>query len=393
MPDDERRSVIDRAWTELRDGFYQATLHLANWNQVRERTRGRLEGVRTRGELERLLLEMSGALNASHLGVGTPPAEPAGLLGISVYSERGRVRVRDVLPGGPAAALGIEAGDQIFSIGRTVVDGTAALEVAAPLGVSEPVDVVWFGEKGEERRGAVRPASSGEIRDLHFAREARIRSGRVRKEAKGKVSYVALRTIDRTSLDALRREVELFQPEGEALILDLRDNVGGDLPEEFLRELDRTPRVVRQPRGEVRRAVPAPLTRVPLAVLIGPRTGSAAEVVARGLAEGGRAILVGETTAGSVIGADEIELGMGLRFRIPRVGWYTLQGENLEGRGVSPDVQVETSPFGAELGTGDSIGTPGRPGEHVREKAPGFDSRDLVLERAIELLEDRLRRR
>ena len=392
-PRDERQSVVDRAWSELRDGFYQETLHLANWSDVRDRVRERIPGVRTRGELERLLLEMSGELNASHLGVGTPSHDPVGMLGVTVYSDDGRVRVRSVVPDGPADALGIAPGDQIFSVHGSLVDGAKALEVAAPLVAGEPVDLVWLNRKGEERRGTTRTASAETIRALRFSQDERVRSEWVRKETKGKIAYVALPTIDRESLHELRRQVELVQPKSEAIILDLRDNIGGDLPEEFLRQLDRTPLVARQPRGELRRPVPAPITRSPLAVLVGRRTGSAAEVVARGLAEDGRAVLVGETTAGSVIGADEIELGMGLRFRIPRVGWYTLQGENLEGRGVSPDVEVETSPFGAYLGSGEGFGTPAEPGVFVEKRPPGYDSDDLVLERAIELLEDRLRRR
>jgi tricorn protease len=197
------------------------------------------------------------------------------------------------------------------------------------------------------------------IRSLRFADRERTRKEEVGRRSAGRLAYVAPPTIDRESLDRLHREAELLQADADGLILDLRENVGGDLPEEFLRQLDRRSLLQRQPRGQTRRGAPRPLWDRPIAVLIGPGTGSAAEIVAEGLRASGRATLIGEPTLGAVIGADEIALQMGLHFRIPRIGWYTLQGENLEGRGVLPAISVNSS--------------------------PGRDA-DPVLERAIEVL-------
>ena len=365
-PAEERLQVLRQVWTELRDGFYQETLHLANWKAIRERMEVRVGEVRTRAELERLLLEMAGELDASHLGVSTPsPRSPAGRWGLSLRADGGRLRVTEVLPGGPADELGLAPGDRLFAVGGVPVDARRALEVAVPVAAWVRSEWIWEDRSGNERRATARSVNAARIRQLRFDAAERVRKEEVRRRSAGRIGYVSLPTIDREALDRLRREAELFQADADGLVLDLRENVGGDLPEEFLRQLDRRPLLQRQPRGQSRRGAPLPFWERPMVVLIGSRTGSAAEIVAQGLGVSGRAILVGGPTLGAVIGADEIVLQMGLRFRIPRIGWYTLQGENLEGRGVFPDIVVDGGVAG------------------------GVD--DPVLDRALEVLRDEIR--
>ena len=54
-----------------------------------------------------------------------------------------------------------------------------------------------------------------------------------------------------------------------------------------------------------------------------------------------RGKVVGVPTPGGVIGTNDIRLSDGTRFRIPRVGYYGMDGTNLEGHGVKPDFLVE----------------------------------------------------
>lgn len=365
-PAAERRQIVRQAWTALRDGFYQEGLHLANWPVIGRRTEERGRDLRTRGEVERLLLEMAGELDASHLGVvGPGPTLPAGLWGLTMNADAGRLRIAGVIPGGPGDLLGLRPGDLLFSVGGVPVDSHRSLEVAVPVSAGATAEFVWENGAGEELRGMARAVDFRTVAGLRFAAWEQRGREAVRRRVGDRVIYLALPTIDRTSLERLRRELAGAGRAG-GLLLDLRENVGGDLPEEFLRQLVFPPLLLRQPRGQVQQPAPRGLFERPIVVLVGERTGSAAELVAQGLAAAERAHLVGRPTLGAVIGADEIELQLGLRFRIPRVGWYTLQGENLEGRGVQPDFVV------TEMGSGD---------------------RDLTLERGLDVLLEELRRR
>jgi C-terminal processing protease CtpA/Prc len=81
-----------------------------------------------------------------------------------------------------------------------------------------------------------------------------------------------------------------------------------------------------------------------IVVLINEHTHSAAEMVASFAKQNHLATLVGARTAGEVLGGANFKLPSGYVLRMPVAGWYTWQGECIEGKGVEPDVTVENSP-------------------------------------------------
>src|SRR6266478_6512785 len=81
-----------------------------------------------------------------------------------------------------------------------------------------------------------------------------------------------------------------------------------------------------------------------IVILINEHTHSAAEMVASFAKQNRLATLVGTRTAGEVLGGANFKLPGGYVLRMPVAGWYTWQGECIEGSGVEPDVAVENSP-------------------------------------------------
>src|SRR6266699_906071 len=79
-------------------------------------------------------------------------------------------------------------------------------------------------------------------------------------------------------------------------------------------------------------------------LLINEHTHSAAEMVASFAKQNRLATLVGTRTAGEVLGGANFKLPAGYVLRTPVAGWYTWQGECIEGKGVEPDVAIENSP-------------------------------------------------
>lgn len=81
-----------------------------------------------------------------------------------------------------------------------------------------------------------------------------------------------------------------------------------------------------------------------IVVLTNEHSHSAAEMVASFAKQNRLATLVGTRTAGEVLGGANFKLAGGYVLRMPVAGWYTWQGECIEGKGVEPDMIVENSP-------------------------------------------------
>jgi len=87
-----------------------------------------------------------------------------------------------------------------------------------------------------------------------------------------------------------------------------------------------------------------------IVILINDYTHSAAEMAASFAKENRLATIVGTRTAGEVLGGANFKLPGGYILRMPVAGWYTWQGECIEGKGVEPDFVVENAP--ESLGAG-----------------------------------------
>ena len=82
-----------------------------------------------------------------------------------------------------------------------------------------------------------------------------------------------------------------------------------------------------------------------IVLLVNECTNSAAEIVTSFAADNRLATIVGNKTAGNVLGAESFKVGSGYWLRLPVFGWYTSKGNSPEGKGVSPDEAVEVDPL------------------------------------------------
>ena len=140
----------------------------------------------------------------------------------------------------------------------------------------------------------------------------------------------------------------------EALILDLRDNIGGEwgtaglilgyvLPGGTVlsHSYDRDGRRIEE--SSVPRIIPGEpfADDVPVYVLTSGRTGSAAEALAYKLKHTGRATLVGEVTRGAAHASEEVVVNDYFRVSIPfRRSENVVTGTDWEGVGVVPQIEV-----------------------------------------------------
>lgn len=143
------------------------------------------------------------------------------------------------------------------------------------------------------------------------------------------------------------------QPAPAGIILDLRANGGGRddvldrIAGQFVRENQVLLRLTSDRTIEERtRGASARSWSGPLAVLVGPRTASAAEILAFFLDELGRAHSIGEPTKGAVTGGVEYDLPDGGLLTIAEYDIRTANGVRLERHGFTPKHIVGASENG-----------------------------------------------
>jgi C-terminal processing protease CtpA/Prc len=184
----------------------------------------------------------------------------------------------------------------------------------------------------------------------------------------------------------------------EALVVDLRGNIGGGLglarlasyltPSKIAIGQSLTPKRLRL--GFVREElpkVPMPSTALGLllalarflvkdkslvlltqglgvqpfhgrvAILVNEFTSSAAEMVANFASENKLATVIGTQTGGTVLGARNIDVGSGYWLRLPVFGWFTSNGRTIENVGVTPDIRVDASPEALRNGIDEQLNT------------------------------------
>ena len=288
--------------------------------------------------------------------------------GIGAYitrsEETGEVTLEPI-PGNPAEAAGILAGDVLLA-----VDGRA---ITAEMTVPEIVDLVK-GEKGTTVTLTVRHPDAVEPVDIGVVRaDILLPSVTYRLlEADPTIGYIALSRFSGESGNEVGAALQDLLAQGATrLVLDLRQNGGGlrdaavDVADHFL---DGGPVLYleSQEEGEiVYNATDETLAPdQPLVVLIDGGTASASEIVAGALSDRQRATLIGSKSFGKGSVQLVFDLSDGSSVHVTSARWLTPNHRTLDGNGLEPDIPVTTTQEDIDNG------------------------RDPVLDRAVQYLQE-----
>ena len=267
-------------------------------------------------------------------------------IGVTVERAKRGLVIRSVYKDSPAKDVGIVVGDQIVAANGRSLKGLTAKQsselVKGPAGTKVRLKVVHDGE--ERVVGATRRAISVPV----VASAMKTVCGK-------KIGIVALSTFSSGAHAEVYAALKKLTRRGaQAFILDLRNNGGGFVDEAqliasaFIAEGPILTTRGRSVPARTLRATGDPIVpKAPLVVLTNGGTGSASEIVAGALQDTGRATLVGEKTFGNGVFQEVIELSNGGALDITAGQYFTPNGRNLGGKGVSqgsglkPDLLVK----------------------------------------------------
>jgi carboxyl-terminal processing protease len=309
-------------------------------------------------------------------------------IGASLQLTDDYVTVIDVIAGGPAATSGkLAANDRITAIGEgktgelTDVIGwrldDVVQKIRGPGGTQVRLQLLPAGAAPGSAQKIVeftRNRVSLEAQASHKAMRVVQRNGHDVKIGVITVpsfyqdydaSRAGAKDYRSTTRDVQRLITELKKDGADVLIMDLRANGGGYLPEaESLTGLfiDRGPVVqLRDTTGRIEvddDPDPAVFYSGPMIVLVDRFSASASEIFAGAIQDYGRALIVGQQTYGKGTVQNAHPLNYTIFGRKPELGqlnvtigkYYRITGESTQDRGVTPDIPLPSLIDANEVG-------------------------------------------
>jgi tricorn protease len=359
-PRAEWAQEFNDAWRILRDWFYDPNMHGLDWNAIRTKYGQLVPFIAHRADLDFILGEVAGEMNAGHVYVGSPPDLNGdridnGLLGAEIVAESGLFRIAKIFPGenwheafrSPLTEPGVKVavGEYILAVDGVPTKGVdnfyRLLENKADrvvtLLVNAKPDVAGA---REERVRPVRRETNLRYLDWVASRRAY-----VEKASGGRIGYMHL---PNTGAEGNRELFKSFYPQvdKDALIVDDRYNGGGFIPDRMIELLDRPVLNYWARRGVEPSATPAYAHVGPKVMLINGYSASGGDALPYYFRKRKLGTIIGTRTWGGLIGlSGNPSLMDGGSVSAPQFRFFDIEGMwAVEGVGVAPDIEVIDRP-------------------------------------------------
>eukprot|EP00520_Triparma_pacifica_P000252 CAMPEP_0118636086 /NCGR_PEP_ID=MMETSP0785-20121206/2425_1 /TAXON_ID=91992 /ORGANISM="Bolidomonas pacifica, Strain CCMP 1866" /LENGTH=1007 /DNA_ID=CAMNT_0006527169 /DNA_START=30 /DNA_END=3049 /DNA_ORIENTATION=- len=377
------------SWRMLRDYFYDVNMHGLDWEGIYEKYLPLVSRVGHREELDHIFKLMASELSALHvfvyggeyrsvMGWEESYVNEVASLGASLSKTAEGYEIDMIFEGDPdypfiaqpiysplshktlsrSNQVGLEAGDVIVSINNEDVRSLPSLWYAlrGQSGRSVRLGVLRKKSVGAEFVvvAAISPEEADELRYSHWEWETRQNAKEMAKEEGFEVGYVHLRSMSGAKAENafMRGFFEDYNKEG--LILDVRNNHGGNIDSWVLDSLQRQSWMYWESRN-------SNITngglgwdeqfafRGDIVVLVNEHTASDGEGVTKGIMELGLGTVVGTRTWGGGIwlSSDNRLVDGALGGSAPEVRVYDESGKDIgvENHGVVPDIVVDNDPL------------------------------------------------
>jgi tricorn protease len=345
-----RAQVFNEGWRIMKNRFYDARMHGADWNGAWETYGALLDHVVDEEELHTVMMMMIGQLNASHTGVsgGPSPIERTQQTrhpGFLLVPDASGFKVGHIYKDGPADRdyLKIKEGQYVVAVDNHELKPGENYWQYFTLAPGTKFHFLINDKPAKDGAWDVTINPIGSVADLQYASWVDDRREIVNKASNGEIGYLHIRAMDAPSLRQFQLDLAANRTK-KALVIDQRFNGGGGIDQELLGIL-----AGRQYQYTLGRDAGVQMSRPqnfygPMVVMQNERSASDAEMFPAGFKALGLGKVVGVPTMGAVIGTGSYTLLDGSAIRTPGSGVWTSTGQNMENYGVPPDVYIDNTP-------------------------------------------------
>ena len=268
-------------------------------------------------------------------------------IGATVSKQENYVVIVQPIPDTPAARAGLQSGDIILAVNGQDAENwsveQAVLEIRGPQGTS--VDITIRRSDGSEETLTI-------VRDEIpvYSVTTTPPTGRLLDEAgeeADEFAYIRILQFSRNTPQELRDAITAAEAAGaQGLIIDVRSNPGGllretiEMADMFLDDGIIMKQVDRAGNESVASARDGQFTQLPVVILQDEFSASGSELFAAALQEHGRATVIGAPSFGKGTVNHAVELSNGGAVYVSIARWLTPDGNQIEGRGITPDIAI-----------------------------------------------------
>ncbi|TCO09156.1 S41 family peptidase [Natronoflexus pectinivorans] len=360
---EEWQQIFDEAWRQMRDFFYVDNMHGVDWDAIYKQYSPHVRYVNHRTDLNYVIGEMIGELNAGHAYVNPgdqPQANriPMGLLGARFSQhESGYFRIDHILEGANwssdlqsplnAPGVNVSVGEYIVAVNRVPTESVNDIYELLKGTAGKTVELTISNRPSTSNVRHVLVTPIADESGLYYYEWVQNNIRKVHEATNGQVGYLHIPDMGPGGLNEF---VKHFYPQlhKKALIIDDRGNGGGNVSPMILERLSRVPyRVNMRRNSNVVSTIPAQTLAGPMVALVDKYSASDGDLFAHGFKALGLGTVIGTTTWGGIVGiTGSLPFIDGTDLRIPQFTSLSMEGNwMIEGVGVEPDIFLENDPY------------------------------------------------
>jgi len=357
---DEWKQIFDESYRVMKYRYYDPKMHGKDWAAIKAKYEPMLKYAGTNEDVYDIANAAIGELSSSHTGVSGPATSTiprvydTRYLGIEIEPANGKYRVTHVYRDGPADKewIDISDGDYVLAINGTDIKAGDDYWKILSSTENEYIPVKVSKTPDGANAKTFRIATVTTLANIKYEEWVENNRDSVDKATGGQIAYVHIKAMDQPSLERFQNEIDRFWQK-KGIVVDIRNNGGGNIDQELLDILERQPYQFWNNRNGARTWGRRPRQAIvgPKVLMTNARSVSDAEVTPAGFRQLGLGTIVGNPTSAQVIATGSYALINGGAIRTPGslvVSWDPTKPNNygfdLENYGVPPDVWVKNSP-------------------------------------------------
>ncbi|WP_262689578.1 S41 family peptidase [Kordiimonas aestuarii] len=352
--DAERAYFFEHIWRQVKEKFYNPTMHGADWDDLKAEYAVKLASIGNNRDFARMMEEMLGELNASHTGAyyrfRMDGADDTAALGVifDLHDTSGPLAISDVLDRSPLAKADseIKAGMKLVAVDGITLGKDVNLAGLLNHKAGQRVRLTVAREDGSMFEEVTKPISRSAQNELLYDRWVKSRRAYVEEVSDGKVGYVHVRGMNDASYRDVYSDLLGRNFDKEAVVVDTRWNGGGWLHNDLAKLLSGKQYLHMKVRGDrVYAGDPLDQWTKPSVVVMGEGNYSDAHAFPYTYKTLGIGELVGMPVPGTMTAVWWETLHSGdITFGIPQVGQIDADGNYLENQQLEPDYKVKNLP-------------------------------------------------